>query len=115
MYVFVCDCKKLYTLSFIAMGHYIKKIFGDESNPLVPSKGFVRPDEKRQEVPKQRLDQSCKSQFGLTATDFYRLSKMPVFDPRLQLLRAQQRPPWERAVVRRTLLERLLDQLENRN
>ena len=97
------------------MGNYIKRIYGDESDPLVSSSGSVRPFENAQERTGQRLDRNYRNQFSFTATEFCRLSKLPVTEPRLQLLRSRWQQPKDVRNLKRTLYQRLIDQLENEN
>ena len=97
------------------MGNDIKRIYGDESNPVVSSSGSVRPFEKKQKEVRQELDQSFGNRFSPTATDLCRLSKLPVINPLLQLLRSRCQPPEDVRNLKRTLFQRLMDQLENEN
>ena len=97
------------------MGNYIKRIYGDEGNPLVSSGGFVRPSENAQERIGQRLDRNYRNQFSFTATELCRLSKLPVTEPRLQLLRSRWKRPEDARNLERTLFQRLIHQLENEN
>lgn len=99
------------------MGSYIKSVSSDEGNSLVPLKSSVRPFDRFCDQNKigSNTDHRDEQPHTFSVSDLYRFSKIPVTDPRLQFLRAQNKPPEETRVLKKTLLERLIDQYENAN
>ena len=95
------------------MGNFIKKLSGDDSKPIILLPTFSRPDNASYFDSREKLSgRSFNPQYRVTDLDPYRQRFESYNHPIVREIRARTKPPNEQEIVKRSLMELLLEWAE---
>ena len=94
------------------MGKLVRFVSIGEDGSKSYQVGFVRPEQESKK-PEQNKQFSTEQSFDFKSNPSR--YKLAFSDPRLRVLLAKNLPPWERKAVYKSLIERLIHELEKEN